>query len=140
MGARSWLDAYRRAWEEKDAEAAAVLFDEHATYRSNIVEAPFEGQDGVRRYWQDVTRTQEDVRVVMGRPFSDGDRVAAEFWTTMRNDGADLTLTGCLLLRFREDGLCVSLREYWHIEPGRLEPPPGWGDLPASPDARPSSG
>jgi hypothetical protein len=27
------------------------------------------------------------------------------------------------------------LREYWHVEPGRLEPPPGWGDLSGSPDA-----
>jgi hypothetical protein len=82
----------------------------------------------VRRYWREVTRTQEDVRVVMGRPFEDGDRVAAEFWTTMRNEGAEITLPGCLLLRFGEDGLCLSLREYWHIEPSRLEPPAGWGE------------
>jgi len=41
MNVRSWLDAYRRAWEEKDAEAAAALFDEQATYRSNIFEAPY---------------------------------------------------------------------------------------------------
>jgi predicted SnoaL-like aldol condensation-catalyzing enzyme len=136
MDVGSWLNAYRRAWEERDAEAAAALFDEQATYRSNIFEVPYEGREGVRRYWRDVTRTQEDVRVLMGRPFADGDRVAAEFWTTMRNDGADVTLPGCLLLRFGENGLCLALREYWHIEPGRLEPPPGWGDLPASPDAR----
>lgn len=127
MDVRSWLEAYRRAWEEKDAEAAAALFDEQATYRSNIFEEAYVGREGVRRYWQDVTRTQEDVRVAIGRPFADGDRVAAEFWTTMRNDGADVTLPGCLLLRFDEDGLCLSLREYWQFEPGRLDPPPGWG-------------
>jgi len=40
MDVRSWLEAYRRAWEEKDADAAAALFAEHATYRSNIFEAP----------------------------------------------------------------------------------------------------
>jgi hypothetical protein len=62
----------------------------------------------VRRYWQDVTQTQQEVSVVMGRPFVDGDRVAAEFWTTMRNDGADITLPGCLLLRFGQDGLCLA--------------------------------
>jgi predicted SnoaL-like aldol condensation-catalyzing enzyme len=127
MDVRSWLEAYRRAWEEADAEAAAALFDEEATYRSNIFQAPYEGRDGVRRYWQDVTRTQAEVHVRMGRPFTDGDRVAAEFWTTMLVDGTETTLPGCLLLRFGEDGLCRSLREYWHFEPGLLEPPPEWG-------------
>ena len=131
MDVGSWLEAYRKAWEDKDADAAAALFDERATYRSNIFEEAYEGQDGVRRYWSEVTKTQEDVRVVMGRPFVDGDRVAAEFWTTMRSDGADVTLPGCLLLRFGPDGRCLALREYWHVEPSRREPPRGWGDLPA---------
>ena len=128
MDVRSWLEAYRKAWEDKDAEAAAALFDERTTYRSNIFEDPYEGRDGVRRYWREATRTQEDVRVAIGKPFVDGERVAAEFWTTMRNDGADVTLTGCLLLRIAEDGLCLALREYWHFQPGRLDPPPDWGD------------
>jgi hypothetical protein len=127
MDVGSWLEAYRQAWEEKDAEAAAGLFAETATYRANIFEEPYVGRDGVREYWRTVTATQEDVRVMMGRPFADGSRVAAEFWTTMRNDGADITLPGCLLLDFDEDGLCLALREYWHVGSGRTEPPPGWG-------------
>ena len=127
MDVGSWLEAYRKAWEDKDADAAAALFDEGSTYRSNIFEEPYEGPEGVRRYWLEVTRTQEDVRVLMGRPFADGDRAAAEFWTTMRNDGADITLPGCLLLRFGQDGRCRALREYWHVEQGRLDPPPEWG-------------
>ena len=49
----------------------------------------------------------------------------------MTNGGADITLPGCLLLRFGDDGLCTALREYWHVEPGQLEPPPDWGDLHA---------
>lgn len=127
MDVGSWLESYRRAWEEADAEAAAALFHEEATYRSNIFQDAFGGRDGVRRYWQEVTRTQEDVHVLIGRPFADGDRVTAEFWTTMRVEGADTTLAGCLLLHFAEDGLCLDLREYWHFEPGRFEPPPEWG-------------
>lgn len=127
MDVRSWLEAYGRAWEEKDVEAAAALFDEGATHRSHIFQDPYEGREGVRRYWEEATRTQEDVRVLMGRPFADGDRVAAEFWTTMRVEGAETTLAGCLLLDFGDDGLCSALREYWHFEPGTLDPPPGWG-------------
>ena len=131
MDIRSWLEGYRRAWEDRDADAAAALFAVDSTYRSNIFEEPYRGRDGVHAYWTEVTRTQEDVRVLMGAPFVDGDRAAAEFWTTMVNDGAEITLPGCLLLRFGRDGLCMALREYWHVQPGRVEPPPGWGDLPA---------
>ena len=127
MDVRTWLEAYRRAWEEADADAAAALFDQDATYRSNIFEVPHVGREGVRRYWQDVTASQQDVRVAIGRPFGDGDRVAAEFWTTMRVEGAETTLAGCLLLHFGEDGLCLDLREYWFFEQGRLDPPPEWG-------------
>jgi SnoaL-like domain len=127
MDVRAWLDAYRRAWEEADADGAAALFEEDATYRSNIFQPPYEGRDGVRRYWEEVTRTQEGVRVLIGEPFGGDDRVAAEFWTTMRVEGEEVTLPGCLLLLFGPDGLCRSLREYWHYEPGRTEPPPEWG-------------
>ena len=128
MDVRSWLESYRVAWERKDADAAAALFSEPSTYRANIFEQPFEGRDGVATYWRDVTSSQEDVRVRIGVPFVDGDRVAAEFWTTMRVAGEEVTLPGCLLLRFDADGLCASLREYWHFQPGRFEPPEGWGE------------
>ncbi len=127
MDARSWLEAYRRAWEERDADAAAALFAPDATYRVNIFQEPHRGRDGIRRYWEDATRSQADVRVVMGEPFGAGERVAAEFWTQMRVDGAETSLAGCLLLRFDQAGLCRSLREYWFFEPGLREPPPEWG-------------
>lgn len=122
-----WIEAYRRAWEERDAEAAAALFASDATYRSNIFEEPHQGRDGVRAYWESVTSTQSEVRVRMGRPFVDADRVAVEFWTNMKVDGDDVTLPGCLLLDFDAEGQCRRLREYWHFEPGTAEPPSEWG-------------
>ena len=122
-----WIEAYRRAWEERDAEAAAALFTSDATYRSNIFEEPHQGSEGVRAYWESVTSTQSDVRVLMGRPFVDGDRVAVEFWTNMKVEGDDVTLPGCLLLDFDAEGRCQRLREYWHFEPGTAEPPAEWG-------------
>lgn len=127
MDVRLWLEAYRSAWEEADAGAAAALFDESGSYRSNIFEEPYRGREGVRRYWAEVTRSQANVRVRMGEPYVDGNRVAAEFWTTMLVDGAETTLPGCLLLHFNEAGLCRSLHEYWHFESGFHEPPPEWG-------------
>ena len=125
----AWAEAYRQAWEHADAAAAAALFAEGSSYRSNIFEEPHTGRDGIAAYWADVTESQADPTVLMGRPFVDGSRAAVEFWTTMRVDGDDTTLTGCLLLTFDEEGLCTDLREYWHFTSGILQPPASWGSL-----------
>jgi hypothetical protein len=64
----------------------------------------------------------------MGTPFIERDRVAVEWWTTMIGGGDEVTLPGCLLLRFDADGRCSDLREYWMRERGWREPFPGWGE------------
>ena len=46
----------------------------------------------------------------------------------MRDDGAEITLPGILLLRFAPDGRCDELREAWNLAEGILPPYPGWGD------------
>jgi limonene-1,2-epoxide hydrolase len=128
MTLTEWIEGYRQAWEQRDAEAAVELFTDDATYRSNIFEEPHRGRSGVKTYWESVTSAQSDVAVRMGRPFADGPRVAVEFWTTMLMDGAETTLPGCLLLDFEEGGRCRRLREYWHFAPGLMEPPADWGE------------
>ena len=44
-----WLDDYRKAWETRDADAAAALFTEDATYREQPYEEPYRGREGVHR-------------------------------------------------------------------------------------------
>jgi predicted SnoaL-like aldol condensation-catalyzing enzyme len=127
MDVATWVETYRQAWEESDAEKAASIFTEDATYRSNIFEEPYAGRDGVIAYWSGVTSTQSDIEVRMGRPIVDGNRVSVEFWTKMNNEGVDVTLPGCLLLEFADDGRCRRLHEYYEFAPGRLDPPEEWG-------------
>jgi ketosteroid isomerase-like protein len=127
MDLADWIDGYRRAWEEADTDLVLTLFTEDATYRSNPFEEPYLGHEGIRMYWDGVTSQQRDARVRMGRPFPDGDRVAVEWWTTMESQGEEVTLPGCLLLRFAADGRCSDLREYWNVTGGRVEPFEGWG-------------
>jgi uncharacterized protein (TIGR02246 family) len=123
-----WAALYARAWEEADAEAAAALFTEDATYLSDPFSEPHLGRDGIRRYWSEVTATQAEVEVRIGRTLTDGRRALVEWWTQMDSDGTPVTLPGALLLDFDESGLCHALREYWNLEVGRRVPPPaGWG-------------
>lgn len=128
IGVDEWLERYRRAWETADADAVIELFTEDASYRSNIFGAAHVGHEAIHAYWRQATATQEAVQVRVGRPFVDDDRVAAEWWTTMADEGSEITLPGCLLLRFGRDGRCQDLREYWQVENGRLEPPATWGE------------
>jgi ketosteroid isomerase-like protein len=123
-----WIEGYRRAWEERDPEAAAALFTEDASYRSSpFREPPHLGREGVVAYWTEATSSQADVEVEMGEPLVDGDHAAVEWWTRMRAGGEEITLVGCLLLRFAPDGRREDLREYWNYEGGRLAPHEGWG-------------
>ncbi len=127
MHIQEWLERYRRAWVERDADAAAVLFTEDAVYREQPFEQPFMGRDAIRRYWSTVTQAQSDIELRYGSPVAEGRRVAVEWWANLLNGGSAITLAGEFLLTFDEQGRCRELREYWLLRPGRTEPPPGWG-------------
>ena len=128
MDLADWIETYRRAWEENVPEAVVALFTEHASYRSSPFREPDVGHEGIRSYWARTAGTQEGVQVRMGEPVVDGNVVAVEWWTTMRDpDDGEITLPGCLLLQFAPDGRCFDLREYWNVQDGRLHPHEGWG-------------
>ena len=122
-----WLERYRRAWIERDADAASRLFTEDASYREQPFEAPFVGRAAIRDYWARVTASQTSVELRYGLPIVDGNRLAVEWWANLQtNDGA-ITLAGEFLLSFAENGDCRELREYWLLTQARVAPPPGWG-------------
>jgi uncharacterized protein (TIGR02246 family) len=56
-----WLDDYKRAWEDRDPEAAADLFTADSNYFETPFEAPVRGREGIRDYWSDATRYQEGI-------------------------------------------------------------------------------
>jgi SnoaL-like domain len=95
-----WLAEYRRAWIERDPDAAAALFTDDAPYRRQPYDQPFIGAPGVRSYWANVTATQRDVELEYGTPVVDGNRAAVEWWVTLVNDGTEVTLAGEFMLRF----------------------------------------
>ncbi|MEV4173797.1 nuclear transport factor 2 family protein [Nonomuraea sp. NPDC049709] len=135
MNIDQWLARYGQAWRDKDAYAAAGLFTEDGVYLSSPTAPAHVGSDAIAAYWRRATATQQEVDLRFGLPVINGRRVAVEWWAVMRD--ADwqpdapsdwVTLPGCLILRFAEDGLCEELREYYNPVFGEaLQPPTGWG-------------
>ena len=123
-----WIEKYGRAWRERDPEAAARLFTEHALYASHPFREPHIGRQGVREYWARATRGQQNLELRFGRALLDGRHAAVEWWAIMDVKGeGTVTLPGCLFLRFSADTLCEELREYWTSEKQRVETPANWG-------------
>jgi hypothetical protein len=122
-----WLERYRRAWIERDADAASELFTVDATYREQPFQPPFVGRAAIRSYWANVTASQTDVELRYGKSIVDGRRLAVEWWANLQTSDGPLTLAGEFLLLFADTGQCRELREYWVLTQGRVEPPAGWG-------------
>lgn len=124
-----WTDRYLAAWQSKDADAAALLFTPDALYQAvpGVEAQTFRGRDAIRAYWSDVTRDQSDLTAWRGTPLVDGDRAVVELWVTLRAGGQWITLIESNVLTFAPGLLCSRNVEYWNLQTGQLQPPPGWG-------------
>lgn len=58
----SWLEAYKRAWENRDPAAATELFSENATYQETPFDEPARGREAIFEYWARATAGQQGVR------------------------------------------------------------------------------
>jgi len=125
--ASEWIEDYANAWRSGDDEVLGELFTEDAVYRSSPFRPPTVGREAIREYWRNSTSTQERLELELGEPVVHGNRVVVEWWALMRDEGQDVTLPGCLLLRFASGGPCEELRGYWNQQQGRHDPPDGWG-------------
>jgi SnoaL-like domain len=123
----AWIEAYGRAWRERDPDAVVAIFTEDAVYRSSPFREPHIGSDGIRAYWRDVTSDQESLDLRFGAGVVENNRAAVEWWAIVREDEKETTYPGILMLRFAPDGRCEELRECWHERDGHIEPHNGWG-------------
>jgi uncharacterized protein (TIGR02246 family) len=57
----AWVNTLIRAWENHDAQAAANLFNENATYQENPFDEPLRGRAAIRAYWSEMPRQQDDI-------------------------------------------------------------------------------
>ena len=125
--ARRWIDAWSRGWAASDPDTVASAYAEEAVFRSHPFREPHLGRTGARDYAQWAFEEEETVEFRFGEPVVGGDRAAVEYWAILHSEDTDHTLFGIALLRFGDDGLVVGQRDYWSMQEGRREPPPGWG-------------
>jgi hypothetical protein len=112
----SWLDAYSKAWESRDAQAAAALYSENGTYRVTPFVEPMRGRKAIFEYWSNVARTEENVKfgyeiLVASRELNIA-RWSASF--VIVPQGLKTKLDGIFVISLDEQGRCTSLREWWH--------------------------
>jgi uncharacterized protein (TIGR02246 family) len=108
-----WLDAYERAWETRDPEAAANLFTANATYQETPFEDPVRGREGIRDYWSDVTRYQEGIEFsyeVLAITETGGIAHWRAGFTRLTSNSA-VELDGIFLVKLDADGECTEYRE-----------------------------
>ncbi len=123
LAAGRWVSKYTLAWQKRDAKAAASLFTEDALYRSHPFRPAVNGRGRVLEYTLGAFDLDEVYEVRFGRPVVEGVRVAVEYWGVMREDGKDVTIAGCVMLRFARNGLCNELRDYWILKEERIPAP-----------------
>jgi hypothetical protein len=113
---RTWLDAYGRAWQERNPQAAAELYAEGGTYQVTPFLVPMRGREAIRAYWNEVTATEKDISfsyeiLVATEKFGIA-RWRASFERTP--PGLKTKLDGIFLIELDISGKCTSLREWWH--------------------------
>jgi len=111
----TWLDGYKRVWEEKDPDGAAALFTEDGVYAWGPYEEPMRGREAIKARWVEVTAAQSDVRftsTVLGEVDSGG----VAHWNCKFKVPGDLEieLDGIFIVVLTDDGLCSDFREWWN--------------------------
>ena len=116
----TWLKGYEQAWEQLDADKAAKLFTEDASYQEDPYKEPFKGRSEIHRYWSTVTQDQSDVNFTYEVISVTGNKGVAHWRSefVQPSTGATVILDGIFILVFTKAGLCQSLKEWWHFKSG----------------------
>ena len=118
----TWLRGYEVAWETLDAGKAVSLFTKDATYLDDPYTKPYQGREGISKYWTDVTSDQKDVNFTYEVLAVTGKTGIAHWHAefTQPSSGSTVILDGIFVLDFAPDGLCRNLKEWWQI---KINPP-----------------
>jgi ketosteroid isomerase-like protein len=115
-GLTEWLDAYGRAWEDADGEAAAELFTEDAVYQWGPFGRRLRGRVMIREAWAEAVETQANLKFGYEVMSSTARGGIVRWWAAFDApaDAKHVRLEGVFRLAFDDEGLCTSLEEWWN--------------------------
>lgn len=109
------METYQRAWETRNAELVVGLFTEDATYQENPFSPVLAGPAAIRRYWEEATGSQRDIRF-RWQPVCRAENLHVVQWEaefTRTASGQRVALRGVMLIELRGERI-YHFREYWH--------------------------
>lgn len=121
----AWVSALGRAWETRDARAAAALFTEDASYQEDAFGEPMRGRDAILAYWSEVPTTQENIEFGYEVIIFSGDVGIAHWWASFRRipSGAPVKLDGVFAATMGAQNRCRVFREWWQKQEDGAQPP-----------------
>lgn len=120
--ATAFVESYGQTWQSWDYEGFVELFSDHVC----LLGAPGRGDSrGARRdgYIRRENNEAGTVDVRMGSPIVEGNRVVAEFWTTMSNREGEPEGRSCSP---PTTGRCTRFRQCCFETDGHSNPSSGW--------------
>jgi hypothetical protein len=114
---QGWVDAYGRAWQMADPDAAVLLFAEDATYRETPFAEPARGRQAIHAYWSLVREHHKNVEFTGAILSVDPAIVHCQATYVNRKTGDPTRFEGIFLLDFDVENRCISFREWWHADP-----------------------
>jgi len=118
----SWLEKYGKTWRDRNPQAAAGLFTDDGTYQVTPFVKPMCGRQAIFEYWSEVARTQENIQFGYEVLAVTPEAGLARWWASFVIVPQRLRtkLDGIFLISLDADGLCLSLREWWHKDQQQL--------------------
>jgi ketosteroid isomerase-like protein len=122
-GLTEWLDAYGKAWEERDADQAAALFTEDAVYQWGPFGRKLRGQVMIREAWAEAVEDQQNIEFGYEVLTATARGGIARWWCAADIASRQMRETdeGIFRLAFDESGLCTSLEEWFNSKEEPLD-------------------
>ena len=122
-GLTEWLDAYGKAWEERDADQAADLFTEDAAYQWGPFGRKLRGRVMIREAWAEAVEDQQNIEFGYEVLTATGRGGLVRWWCAADIPSRRVRETdeGIFRLAFDESGLCTSLEEWFNSKEEPLD-------------------
>lgn len=113
----TWLEQYKKAWEESNPELITRLFDQDAIYKESPYTVKIEGIDAIKRYWEKGARdSQTNIRFDYDIITVKGMRGFAKWNAEFDRIGNKIhvELDGILEVVFTKGKKAETFNEWWH--------------------------